>query len=157
MKKSTLMLIAFFSITVISCKKNNASDAPSNQISSPFTVKYEITSSSNVYSSYNLPIATYVNSTGQQQTESVPSLSANTPWVKTVTVTSTTRPLQLSLLLSTSPPGVYRLYLLNSGQITQNIYVNGNLVASSTNQSSTSANGSGQFNISTIALNYTIN
>ncbi len=156
MKKSVLLLIAVISMHILSCKKNE-DNTTSNKVSSPFTVKYEITSSTNVYSnnsySNTSQTITYVNSTGQQQTETVTNLSDSNPWSKTITVTSGIRPLQLSLLLSSNN----QIYLSKTGQITQNIFVNGKLVASSTNQSTTTSTSGGAFYIQIIALNYTIN
>ena len=139
-----------------SCSSGGSDNSNTNSISSPFIVKYEVITTSNVYSSFGTPRIAYVNSTGQQQTESVSNLTPSNPWIKTVTVTATTRPLQLNLLLSTLPPDVYRLWLSNAGSITQNIYVNGTLVASSTNQSVTTDNGFGEYNINIIALDYAI-
>jgi hypothetical protein len=153
MKNLLLFFTAIFFATFISCTKNEDSVSSSNAVTSPFTIKYEVKSTATVRSSYGLPMVTYVNSTGQKQTESISVLSASTPWSKTINVTSTSRPLQLSLLLSTSPPDVYRLWLTNAGDITQNMYINGVLVASSTNTSSTVGS---EYNIKIIGLDYTV-
>lgn len=153
MKKYLIITAVMFSVAVISCTKNDDNVSSPNSVSSPFTVKYEIKSTATVRSSYGLPMVTYVNSTGQKQTESISLLSANTPWSKTISVTATSRPLQLSLLLSTSPPDIYRLWLTNAGNVTQNMYVNGELVASSTN---TSSNIGSEYNIKIIGLDYSI-
>lgn len=153
MKKYLLLSVVLSSFVIISCTKNDDSVSSPNSVSSPFTVKYEIKTTATVRASYGLPMVTYVNSTGQKQTESISVLSANTPWSKTMTVTTTSRPLQLSLLLSTSPPDVYRLWLNSAGDIIQNMYINGALVASSTNTSSIIGP---EYNIKLIGLDYSI-
>jgi hypothetical protein len=155
MKNYLLFLTIILTATIISCTKKEDSVSSLNNVTSPFTVKYEVKSTATVHASYGLPMVTYVNSTGQKQTESISVLSANTPWSKTISVTTTSRPLQLSLLFSTSPPDVYRLWLTNAGDIIQNMYVNGVLIASSNNTSSIIAN-SGEYNIKIVGLDYTI-
>lgn len=153
--KKIFLLLSITSLLLQSCSSSSSDNSNTNNITSPFTVKYELITTSNANSSYGYPMVTYVNSTGQQQTESVPNLTPSNPWIKTVTVTTNTRPLQLNLLLSTQPADVYRLWLSNAGSITQNIYVNNVLVASSTNQSS-SEPILNQYNISLVPLQYTI-
>lgn len=155
MKKLFIYLFLILSVTIISCTKTEDSNSSSSNVSSPFTVKYEVISTSNAYASWGMPMVTYVNSTGQKETESVSSLSTARAWSKTVNVTTPTRPLNLNLLLSTSPPDVYRLWLKSAGEITQNLYVNGTLVASSSNKSSTISSDS-QYDIKIIALDYTV-
>lgn len=149
-----LSLIALILIN-FSCKKDN--NNTSNSISSPFDVKYEIIASSKVTASFNYPMITYVNNTGQLQTESITSVLPGSPWVKSVSVTTTSRPLQLSLLLSANNPAYY-LVLQNSGSVVQNLYVNGSLVASSTNQSETIPTGNNNtYKINILPLDYVVN
>lgn len=155
-------IIYLFSITFLilqSCSSDsndNQTNNNNNDVLTPFTVKYELRTTSTVRSSYGQPMVTYINSTGQQQTESVPNLTSNNPWIKTVTITSTTRPLQINLLLSTQPANIYRLWLTNVGSVTQNIYINGVLKASSTNQSAT-VPILNEYNIQLIQLNHMVN
>jgi hypothetical protein len=159
--KKIIYMICISILVLQSCSSDsNNNGSNNNNVSSPFTVRYELRTTSNVHSSWGAPMVTYVNSTGQQQTESVPSLSSTNPWIKTITVTSTTRPLQLNLLLSTQPANVYRLWLSNVGSITQNIYVNDVLVASSINQSTTTpyvSSTGNEYNIELVQLGYSIN
>ena len=123
MRNLLLCNIMLFLTCIVSCKKENTN---TDKIKSPFTVKYEISATENTYSSYGSLLVSYVNGTGQNETESPTFLSNTTPWTKTITVTTTARPLKLSLRLSTSPVDAYRIYLKNkAGQIVQNIYVNG--------------------------------
>lgn len=152
--RKILLLLPIALLLLQSCSSND-NNSSTGSTSGPFTVKYEVITTSNVHSSFGSPMVTYVNSTGQQQTESVPSLTPTNPWTKTVSVTSVTRPLQLNLLLSTQPANIYRLWLSNVGSITQNIYLNGVLVASSTNQSATVT--SSEYNIQLVALGYSVN
>lgn len=135
---------------LFSCSSGD--DSSNIDSSNSIKVTYEVLSSSAVNSSLGDPMITYVNSTGQLQTESISTLLANNPWSKTFDITTTTRPLQLSLLLSTSPPDVYRLFLDNQGSITQNIYINNELVASSTNTSASADIGG--YNITINSLEY---
>lgn len=157
MKKILFNLCLLIILQSCSSDSSNTSNTNNNAISSPFTVRYELRTTANVHSSWGSPMVTYVNSTGQQQTESVPNLTATNPWIKTISVTSTTRPLQLNLLLSTQPANIYRLWLSNAGSVTQNIYLNNVLVASSTNQSTTTPNNANEYNIQLMQLGYSVN
>lgn len=146
---ATLILINF------SCKKEN--NNTNNNITSPFEIKYEIICTSKVKASlYNL-VVSYINSTGQIQTESLSDISSGSPWVKNVNVTSSSRPLELNLLLSSSYPSYY-LILQNSGSIVQNLYINGVIVASSTNQSESQPTGvNNTYRISLQPLSFIVN
>ena len=138
------LIVSLILISNIACKKSEESDI--SRIASPFTVKYEVTTNNKVYTSFGPLTVAYVNSTGQKQTESVYQITQATPWSKTITITTSTRPLILSLLLSSTPANVYRIVV--NGEITQNLYVNDKLVATSTN--------TGSDNVQVIALEYTI-
>jgi hypothetical protein len=153
MKKIIFPLI----ITLLfSCKKDGGS-TPGSNISSPFTVKYEIVPTGTVTSSWGAPNIFYTNATGQTETESVSSLSNASLWSKTITITTATRPLQLNLQASTIA-GSYYLILDKPGSLTQNIYINGSLKASSTNQSETNPTGiNSKFRINIPALTFTVN
>jgi hypothetical protein len=153
MKKIILPLI----ITLLfSCKKDSNSTSSSN-ISGPFTVKYEIVPTTVVTSSWGVPNIFYVNATGQTETESVSALSNVNVWSKTITITTATRPLQLNLQASTIA-GSYYLVLDKAGSLTQNIYINGSLKASSTNQSETSPTGIySKYRVNIPALTFTVN
>ncbi|MCX6210885.1 MAG: hypothetical protein NTZ59_15610 [Bacteroidetes bacterium] len=153
MKKIINFALFLMCFTILSCKKSE-NNSTSNNTSSPFTVKYEIIPTSKVSASWDKPIISYINSTGQLQTESVSNLSDISTWSKTITVTSTARPLQLSLLVTTTYPNYY-LVLEKAGSLTQNIYVNGTLMASSTNQSSNQVTSFG-YKIIVASINHTI-
>jgi hypothetical protein len=155
MKKIILPLL----ITLLfSCKKDsNSTSSTSASISSPFTVKYEVLPSAVVTTSFGFPNIFYVNSTGQPETASLASLSVAIPWSKTITITTTTRPLQLNLQAAASNPSYY-LVLDKSGTITQNLYINGSLKATSTNQSEITPTASySKFKINNPALTFTVN
>lgn len=126
MKKTLagLTVIALLLTVLSSCKKDDTST------SGNFTVKYEIITSSPIASSeLSSGILVYTNGTGQ--VEAVQNvLQSGTSWSKTVTVTTSTRPLQLSL-----SPASARLSA--PGSITSNIYINGVIKATSTGQSTT--------------------
>jgi hypothetical protein len=153
--RKIISLISVLLLILQSCSSGD-NNSNSNSISSPFTVKYEIISTSQVRASYNSPMITYNNSTNQTQTESVTNLTATTPWSKTVDITTTTRPLQLSLLISGNNPNYY-LILANAGSITQNLYINGVLKASSTNQSDSQPSLGSWYRITIPAITYTVN
>ena len=145
MKKINFILfVTVLLIINFSCKKSSNDD--NAKITSPFTVKYEVKTKNKVSTSFGPLTVTYVNSTGQKQTENVYQITQATPWSKTITITTSTRPLILSLLLSTTPANAYRIVV--NGEITQNLYVNDKLVASSTN--------TGSDNVQVVALEYTI-
>jgi hypothetical protein len=155
MKKIILPLL----ITLLfSCKKDsNSTSSTSASISSPFTVKYEALPSAVVTTSFGFPNIFYVNSTGQPETASLASLSVAIPWSKTITITTTTRPLQLNLQAAASNASYY-LVLDKAGSITQNLYINGSLKATSTNQSETTPTASNsKYRINNPALTFTVN
>jgi hypothetical protein len=64
--------------------------------------------------------------------------------------------LQLSLLISGNNPNYY-LILANAGSITQNLYINGVLKASSTNQSDSQPSLGSWYRITIPAITYTVN
>ncbi len=153
MKKIILPLL----ITLLfSCKKDSNSTSSTN-ISSPFTVKYELVPTTVVTSSWGAPNIFYINATGQTETESVNTLSNVSVWSKTITITTAIRPLKLNLHASTIA-GSYYLVLDKAGSLTQNIYINGSLKASSTNQSETSPTGIySKYRVNIPALTFTVN
>jgi hypothetical protein len=155
MKKIIIPLL----ITLLfSCKKDsNSTSSTSASISSPFTVKYEVLPSAVVTTSFGFPNIFYVNSTGQPETMSLSNLSVAIPWSKTITITTTTRPLQLNLQAAASNAAYY-LVLDKAGSITQNLYINGSLKATSTNQSETTPTASNsKYRINNPALTFTVN
>lgn len=112
------MLAMFF----VSCKKDGGQD--SSTISSPFTVKYEFTSTSPLETIYQNSLS-YTNSSGGLST----SLINSFPWTLEQTVTTTNRPFPIQLVGTT-------LALKNPGSVTGNIYINGVKKASVTTQTS---------------------
>ena len=142
MKKIILILLLSFSvfITISSCTPDNPS-TPGTP--SPFTLKYEITTS--------VPVAygpvpsvpnklTYYNGTGQGEEDQ--TFTSGTVWTKEITVTTPNRPFvgYLSGAIILTAPGT----------ATGKIYVNGQVVASVTNPS-------GGNNIVSIGMSYPIN
>jgi hypothetical protein len=144
-----ILVVGFFVLTNISCKKSKGIDI--SVLAGPIIVKYEITTNTTFRAQSGSLTLTYVNSTGQNQTEIRTFITDTNPWNKTVTITTPTRPLKLSLLPTTLSS--YYLVLESRSSVAQsvtlNIYVNDKLVASSTN--------TGGSNIKINALEYTIN
>lgn len=147
------LLLFTLSMICISCTKNEDSVSSTDNISSPFTIKYEIIANSQIISPGSSVIISYTNSSGQLQTENFNSLIN---WNKSINVTTTVRPLMinLSIMSSGAANGGY-LAIANSGTITQNIYINGDLKSSSINNSASTSNPWG-YMISSSPINYTI-
>ena len=156
--KNLLFIFSLSFLILFSCSSGD--DSSSNNNSDSITVKYEITASTSqgVHSSFGEPIITYVNGTSQFEIGTVldGEINSSAPWSKSVEITTSTRPLQLSLLLSTSPPEVYRLYLMDEGTVTQNLYINDELEASATYMSEQTSNNN-QYDVNILPLDYTIN
>jgi hypothetical protein len=128
MKKIILILLLSFSvfITISSCTPDNPS-TPGTP--SPFTLKYEITTSVPVA---NSPISnmTYYNGTGQAEVDQ--TFTSGTVWTKEITVTTPNRPFVGYLSGA--------IFLTAPGTATGKIYVNGQAVASVTNPTSAGTN-----------------
>lgn len=108
-------------ISSISCKKDGGTD--SSSISSPFTVKYEFTSTAPFDQVLPKPIIWYFNSSGG----STQTTGSTLPWVLEQTVTTTNRPFNLQVT------GI-GIYLTSPGSVTGNIYINGVKKATATSQ-----------------------
>ena len=131
MKNVFYSLILLTTILLSSCTPDTPVDTST---SSPFTLKYEIISSSQIFSttSSNQHVI-FTNATQQPQIDSIPSGSIL--WTKELTVTTSNRPF-ISLL--EVPFSALKLNM--QGTVTGNIYVNGIKVASVTNPTSTGEN-----------------
>lgn len=126
---SIVLLLFSFSIILFllpSCKKDNTpSPTPlKNVIASPFTVKYEIFWSQDLagandigYSPANYPKS---NSNLIHELIKYPEKT----WTKTITVTTSIRPLEIHLQTD--------MQLYETGTVTLNIYINGTLVITDT-------------------------
>jgi len=148
--KKVLYILATILVGFTSCKKDTTSTTNSNSLASPFTLKYEIVTSSAIDTSkagtgaYGKPLMVYSNGTQQPEIE---FLTPTTSWSKTVTVTTPNRPFVALLHTGGSWSGVVQtggylpFYLKAPGTITGKIYVNGNLVASVTNPTTSISSG----------------
>lgn len=138
-----------------SCSRGNEDNNPSI-VKSPFTVKYEIISSSKIISPGSSVVISYTNSSGQLQTESFSGTSNLITWNKSINVESIVRPLTLNLSIKSSGAtnGGY-LAISNSGTITQNIYING-ILKSSNISNSTNTNNSWGYMIDPSPINFIV-
>lgn len=138
-----------------SCSRGNEDNNSSN-VKSPFTVKYEIISSSKIISPGSSVVISYTNSLGQLQTESFSGTSNLITWNKSINVESIVRPLTLNLSIKSSGTtnGGY-LAISNSGTITQNIYINGTLKSSNISNS-TNTNNSWGYMIDPSPINFIV-
>ncbi len=122
MKISNLLFCSiFFSVIALAisgCSSNNTAGGQvnPNTVGTPFTLKYEIISSSSITTPTTIQ---YINGTGQLEQDN--SFTSGTTWSKEVTVTTSSRPFYV--VLSTG------LALNSTSTGTGNIYVNGNRVA----------------------------
>ena len=134
--KKALFILCTTLVGFTSCKKDTTITTNANSLASPFTLKYEIVTSSAIdnNTAYGKPLMVYSNATQQQEIE---FLTSSTSWSKTVTVTTPNRPFVATLFTNYTSNYLITTYfpiILNaSGTITGKIYVNGNLVASVTN------------------------
>ena len=138
-----------------SCSRGNE-DNNSSIVKSPFTIKYEIISSSKIISPGSSVVISYTNSLGQLQTESFSGTSNLITWNKSINVESIVRPLTLNLSIKSSGAtnGGY-LAISNSGTITQNIYING-ILKSSNISNSTNTNNSWGYMIDPSPINFIV-
>ena len=119
MKKLFYSAVVITALLVSSCSP----DTPVNTgTSSPFTLRYEIITSSPIVSNPASQGIGYTN--GTQQTEFDNSFTSGSSWIKEITVTSTNRPFNTALVTG---PG--SITLSAPGTVTGNIYLNGNQVA----------------------------
>ncbi len=154
MKKLQFILAVLILLVIVSCTNKEDSVNSPDTLSSPFTVKYEIIAKSAIISPGSSVIVSYINSTGQLQTESFSSL---TNWNKSINVTSNVRPLTMSLsIVSSGAANGGYLAIANIGTVTQNIYINGVLKSSSTNNSASTGSSFG-YKIASSPINYTVN
>ncbi len=93
-----------------SCKKSDTSDN-SNTVKSPFTIRYEISST------VNSSIADNIQYTNESSGNSI-LLTVPLPWTKTVTVTTAQRPFVIFLFSGS-------MSLPAAGKITGKIFING--------------------------------
>jgi len=105
----SVIIVMSILISSISCKKDGGTD--SSSISSPFTVKYEVTANKPITNSGGFQ---YTNSAMGQVVDFNPTL----PYTRTVTVTSTNRP-YLLLLYGTG------VQMSSAGNVTGKIFING--------------------------------
>ncbi len=153
-KMKNYLWLAIITLTIIqSCSKSEDNSTNSN---SPFLVRYEIISTSNVISPGSTINISYTNATGQLQTENFSNSSNLNNWNKSFNVTATNRPLtlNLSMISSAAANGGY-LAMSNAGTITQNIYINGTLKSSNVNNSANTSNSWG-FQVAPAPINYTV-
>ena len=124
--KKVLYIIATILVGFTSCKKDTTSTTSSTP--SPFTLKYEIKSSVPIVvaGAGNPNLILYTNGTNQSESS---IFTSGTNWTKTITVTTNNRPFIALLQLSNN------IQLSAPGTLTGNIYLNGSLIANSTNQS----------------------
>jgi hypothetical protein len=130
MKNIFYLLILLTTILLSSCTP----DSPVNTgTTTPFTLKYEIVNSAPLVRVNNFrTTVNYINSTGQEQYDTIPT--GATIWTKEIIINSSNTPFFASMYVS-------NIYIQStSGSITGNIYVNGTLVATQLNQTYT--NGS---------------
>jgi hypothetical protein len=141
------VLVIFFSINLIamlSCSKN---EVTSNKVKSPFTVMYELTSSSSIVPGESVGLL-YTNSaqgTSRVNSSDIPSL----PWKKTITVTDDIRPLTFTFK-------AISIYLKGPGTITGNIYVNVTKKASVTESSNKAGASSNLKDYATLNMQYIV-
>jgi hypothetical protein len=155
MKKVFLSSLLFLNIVIFNnCSSNNTAGGQvnPNTIGSPFTVKYEIISSSPMITSNGSNIGVmYMNASGQEEI-SQDLVSGSTTWSKTLNITTSSRPLQIIF----SPGGGGGVvYLASQGNVTLNMYINGSLKGSITNGSQLLSGG---INLcSSLLLQYVVN
>lgn len=124
-----IIFIVFPAIVLSGCKKNNGNNG-TNGTSGSFTVKYELTCSAGTTIKIVNGLASfgYTNVTGQVEYDN--AFSSGSLWTKSLTVTTTQRPLQLVFEAISAT-------LTDPGFATGSIYINGTLKATSTYQVST--------------------
>jgi len=141
MKKTVnLILLLLGSVFLLnSCYSNNTAGGQvnPNTVGTPFTLKYEIITSSPIVVNQSNSSIGYLNGTGQLQFDN--SFSIGTTWTKEITVTTPNRPLNITLSTLGS-------LLLTPGTATGNIYINGTQVAHVVNPSP-----------ALVTLSYTVN
>jgi hypothetical protein len=142
MKRNLLLGTIFLyliSFGISSCSSNNTTGGQvnPNTIVSPFTVKYEIITSSPIVVNQSNTSIGYVNGTGQLQFDN--SFTSGTTWTKEINVTTPSRPFNIALNSLGS-------LILTPGTATGKIYINGNQVANVVNPSP-----------ALIAMTYTVN
>jgi hypothetical protein len=108
---SSLILLTLSIFIFSACKKEK------NTPPTPITVKYEIISTSPIKDTTVIGSIKYTEANGADQTVS-DFLPGYTTWTKTITLTSTTRPLTLKL----STPTNY--FVESQASVTGKIYVN---------------------------------
>jgi len=126
MKKLILSLFLLFTVVIFnSCSSGTTAGGQvnPNTVGTPFTLKYEIiTSSPVVLLNNSAPIVAFVNSTGQLEQDN--SFTSGTTWTKEITVTTSNRPFYV--VLNTV---INNINISAPGTSIGNIYVNGRQVA----------------------------
>ena len=144
-----LTLLFVISITIFSCSSNNSTGGQvnPNNVGSPFTLKYEIITSSTIVAGPGGNFGTIFYENGSNQPEIDNSFTSGTTWTKQVTVTTSNRPFLALLQVSNS------IYMSAPGTVIGNIYVNGNRVAHVENPTISS----GTINGAIVVISYQIN
>ena len=133
------------SLLVVTFYSGCTPDSPANTSStSPFTLKYEITTSAPIAPNQALGYVLVSYSNATQQSEIDQSFTSGTIWSKEFTVTTTNRPFEATFYTQ-------NLALSSPGSVTSKIYVNGNVVASATNPTN------GTNNNAVVLMDYLIN
>lgn len=116
MKKLLFLFTIVFSLCLTSCSPDNPANTGT---STPFTLRYEIITSSPIVVPLTGTGITYENGTQQPETDN--SFTSGTTWTREVTVTTPNRPFIAMLITG--------LNLSAPGTIIGRIYVNGTQVA----------------------------
>jgi len=137
----TLITVLIGAVTISGCSSGSSAGGQvnPNTLGTPFTLKYEIITSSPIVSNPASQGIGYTN--GTQQTEFDNSFTSGSSWIKEITVTSTTRPFNTALVTGA-------ITLNTPGTVTGNIYLNGNQVAHVVNPTTG--------NIGTVVMGYSV-
>ncbi len=121
-KVLNLLAVVVLSITIFSCTKGGSSSTTNG-----LTLKYEITTSSPIISRIGI---SYLN--GTDQWESDTTFYTGSKWSKDVVITSTTRPFDCVFMAPGIGNSSNSITLASAGTVNCNIYINGDLKAHST-------------------------
>ena len=144
----------FYSAAVITAllMSSCTPDTPVNTgTSSPFTLKYEIITSSPIFAfaGNTYPTISYANGTQQNETDN--SFTSGTTWTKEVIVTTPNRPFYATCTAITG--ALPSIVITNPGTVTSNIYINGVQVAHVVNPTTSSSLG----NYANVGMSYLVN
>lgn len=107
---ATVFILIFSLVMFNACKKDNNTPTP-------VTVKYEIVSTAALKDTTVMGSIKYTDANGADQT-AVDFFPGYKTWTKTITLTTSNRPLTLKL----STPSIY--FVENQGSVTGKIYIN---------------------------------